>query len=329
MSLSHELRWNPLLATWTIVASNRQKRPNLETTACPFCPGSEKVPDNYRVHVYPNDFPALKLDDFEEVKTPHITERSAKQPPVGHCEVILYSPDHHARLYDLDDDHVLELVETWKARHIALAADPRIKYIFPFENRGEEVGVTMLHPHGQLYGYGFVPLKIQRELEQCRRYHKETGQNLMDDIRADEQAHQDRLVAEDEHFAAFIPEYCEYPYGIHIVAKHEITSLSQLDEASSKSLALHLKTLVRAFDDLFDRPFPYMMCVHQAPVNSRHYPKAHEYYRFHIEFYPPLRSSTAIKWNASSETGAWAAANTVDVDQAAQQLRDVYQSPFS
>ena len=145
----YELRWNPLLRTYTMVASNRQSRPDMPKDWCPFCPGEgKKVPPDYDVFSYDNDFPALKLNP-DEITVKSTGKYSAVQN-YGKCEVILYSPDHNAKLYELSPQHIVKLIHLWKDRFIELSKDEKIKYIFEFENRGEEVGVTMPHPHGQL-----------------------------------------------------------------------------------------------------------------------------------------------------------------------------------
>jgi UDPglucose--hexose-1-phosphate uridylyltransferase len=313
-----ELRWNPLLRTWTMVASNRQERPNLQAAGCPFCPGSGKVPDNYDVFVYDNDFPTLTMDPGEP--DPVGTVLSPVAPNYGKCEVILYSSQHDASLHDLSVPHITRLVEVWTERQCTLSADPRIKYIFPFENRGEEVGVTMLHPHGQLYAYPFVPLKIVTELESARAWHDEHGSCLLCDLLRDEEADGRRVILANDSFVAFVPSFSDYPYGVFIESRTHRGSFVDFTDNERADLARILKYLTGGFDLLFHRRFPYMMCIHQTPVNSPEYAGCEQWYHFHIEFYPPLRNATAVKYYASSEMGAWAACNTTRVEETAQAL---------
>lgn len=172
-----ELRWNPLLKDWTMVASHRQNRPEMPENWCPFCPGSGKVPEDYDVYKYDNDFPALCQEPPEPDEVG--SEFYKTKPAYGKCEVILYSPKHDALLWELDLKHIRKLVDLWCDRYIDLSRDEKIKYIFPFENRGEEVGVSMPHPHGQIYGYSFIPLKLQVELNSCREYFNENDECLI------------------------------------------------------------------------------------------------------------------------------------------------------
>lgn len=307
-----ELRWNPLLRTWTMVAGNRQARPNLRADGCPFCPGSGTVPDSYDVFEYDNDFPALSQHPDEPDAAG--SDLSPVAPNYGKCEVILYSPDHEASLHDLSVAHLTRLVDLWTERQEALSADPRIKYIFPFENRGEEVGVTMKHPHGQIYAYPFVPLKIQTELNNARAWHDEHGTCLFCQLTRDELQDKRRLVASNGSFVAYVPSFTDYPYGVFVVSRFHKGSLTEFDTQERTDLARILKVITGGFDLLFNRRFPYMMCMHQTPVNSPEYAGCARSYHFHIEFYPPLRSEDTIKYYASSEMGAWAACNPLRVE---------------
>ncbi|WP_425060502.1 Galactose-1-phosphate uridylyltransferase [Sporomusa carbonis] len=317
-----ELRWNPLLQTWTMVAANRQARPHLPKDWCPFCPGSGKVPDNYDVHTYDNDFPALSLIPGQ----PELRSTGPYQvaPNYGKCEVILYSPEHHATLPNLSVDHIVKLVNLLADRYAELTKDPKIKYVFQFENRGEEVGVTMPHPHGQIYAYPFVPQKIQVELDSCRKHYQNEGRCLLCDMNKEEINFKQRIIAENSSFLAYLPFFTDYPYGVFIVSKQHKGNITQFNDCERRDLAEMLKNITGAFDSLFNKLFPYMMCIHQIPVNSEEYADAGAYYHFHIEFYPPLREANKIKFYASSEMGAWAACNPLAVEQTAVTLREAY-----
>jgi UDPglucose--hexose-1-phosphate uridylyltransferase len=317
-----EFRWNPLLDTWTMVATNRQHRPHLPKDYCPFCPSQNKALPDFDVLAYDNDFPVMSL---EKTKDQRSKSKGAtifrRAEAVGKCEVILYSPDHNQQLYDLSDEHVLKIVELWSQRFQELSKDKRLKYIFEFENRGEEVGVTIHHPHGQLYAYSFVPLKIREELKNCKKYLEDTGHNLFADLNKAEKKYKKRIVYENKSFLAYIPYFTDYPFGVFVVNKKLKGNITQFSLAEKKDLAEVLKKLVRGFDKIYERPFPYMMCLHQTPVNEKKYADAEEYYSFHIEFYPPLRAKDRIKWYAGSEMGAGAAANPLDVDECSAILR--------
>lgn len=328
-----QLRWNPLLGTWTMVAPNRQDRPidvgQVATAGCPFCPGSGKVPDDYTVLAYDNDYPALTQElgwtgDPALLLPEDATGPYRTAPAHGKCEVILYSPEHESTLSTLSLDHVEKLVDLWAERSSALSQDPGVKYVFLFENRGAEVGVTLHHPHGQLYAYPFVPLKVRVELENCKDYHRKQGRCLLCDMNREERDSGERMIAENEDFLCYLPFFTDYPFGAFVVAKRHVTMVADLTPGERRSLAQMLKGLVGGFDRLFGRPFPYMMCVHQGPVNEPAFLDHPDYYHLHLEFYPPLRDAGKIKYYASSEMGAWAACNPLSVEETAVKLRQAY-----
>lgn len=318
-----ELRYNPLLDTYTMVAANRQQRPNMPKDFCPFCPGSGKVPEQYNVLVYPNDFPTLSAN-YHNVDKPIEDSLYKTLVAKGVCEVILYSSNHSESLFQLPQKQIEQLIETWIERCLVHSKNKDNQYVFPFENRGEEVGVTMPHPHGQLYAYPFIPAKLETELQNSKKYFEINKRNLFDSILESEQRTNERLVYENESFYACIPHFTDYPFGVFIIAKNpEIHNLTTFKAEDIRCLADTIKVVTTAFEQIYHRPFPYMMCIHQTPVNNAFYADASQYFRFHIEFYPPLRGKNTIKWYASSEMGAGAAANTVFVEDSAQTLREI------
>ncbi len=315
-----ELRWHPLTKDWVMIASHRQNRPQMPKDWCPFCPGSGKVPDDYVVYKYDNDFPALSQDppqpddvanDFFKV-----------QPAYGKCEVILYSPGHTVTLPELSEEHIEKLVDLWVERFEAISSDPEIKYVFIFENRGEAVGVTMPHPHGQIYGYSFIPKKIELELASAKEYAEEKGNCIFCDMRKEEIAAKQRIIFQDEHFTVFLPFFTEYPYGVYIMSNRHCQNIAEFTAEERASFAKTLRNTVGMLDSLFGFRFPYMMCMHNAPVNGE---DVSDYYHFHVEFFPPMRSENKLKYNASSETGVWAHCNPTCPETTAQELRAAYE----
>ncbi len=304
---------------WVMIASHRQNRPQMPKDWCPFCPGSGKVPEHYDVYKYDNDFPALSLTPPEPDDVAN--DFFKVSPAYGKCEVVLYSPDHHGSLTKLSDEHLGKLAALWIERFKALSADERIKYVFIFENRGDVVGVTMPHPHGQIYAYSFIPKKIQLEVESARDYHDEHGSCLFCDMLANERAFGKRVIFENDCFTVFLPFFTEYPYGVYIMPRRHVPDMAHLNDAERAALAPTVRDVVGMLDSLFDYSFPYMMCMHNAPVNSG---SLDEIYHFHIEFFPPMRSATRQKFNASSETGVWAHCNPTCPETTSEELRAAY-----
>ncbi len=314
-----ELRWHPLIKDWVMVASNRQARPQMPKDWCPFCPGSGKVPDHFDVYEYDNDFPALSqnpppIDDVA-------TDFFQAAPAYGKCEVILYSPSHTATLCDLTEAHLRKLVDLWCERFSVISSDEKIKYVFIFENRGDVVGVTMPHPHGQIYGYSKMPKKIQLELESSKEYKEKTGECLFCDLLKNELEFKKRVIFKNEYFTVVLPYFCEYPYGVYIFSNSHKQNITQLSEEEKNALGLTMQQVTGMYDSLFDYHFPYMMCMHNAPVNGK---DTSDYYHFHIEYYPPMRSADKQKFNASSETGVWAHCNPTAPEEKAEELRAAY-----
>jgi UDPglucose--hexose-1-phosphate uridylyltransferase len=317
-----ELRWHPLLGEWVATATQRQDRTFLPPPDfCPLCPTKPggfptEIPEpTYDIVAFENRFPslapdppapAIEGDDFYLVR-----------PAIGECEVVVYTPNHSSTLAQEPVEQIYKLIQVWTDRFEELSARDYVKYVFIFENKGEAIGVTLHHPHGQIYAYPFVPPRILRELEQSRAHFDERGTCLLCDIVTKERADGRRLVAQNESFAAYIPFFARYPYEVHISAISHIRDMTEFSRRERVDLAELLKQVLVAFDKLFDVSFPYMMVLHQKPSDGG----AYDYYHFHIEFYPPMRTATKLKYLAGSETGAGMFINDTLAEEKAAELR--------
>jgi UDPglucose--hexose-1-phosphate uridylyltransferase len=297
-----ELRWHPLLREWVTVAPWRQDRTyHPPTEACPLCPtrpgGPEtEIPEpRYHIAVFENRFPSY----------------SAEQ---GRCEVVCYTDRHDTSLGALPVEHVGDLVRVWQDRVRELSRPP-IRQVYVFENRGQAIGVTLHHPHGQIYGYPFVPPLVQRELDASAEHARRHRECLYCRILADEVAGP-RVVVRDRCWCAFVPAFARWPYEVHLAPLAHVGSLADLDDQHSNSLARRLKDLLQRYDRLFRRPLPYVMAVHQRPVG-----RGARHYHLHFEFYPPNRDRDRLKYLAGSELGAGAFTVDVRVEDSARELR--------
>ncbi len=318
-----ELRWNPMIDDWTMVASNRQNRPQMPKDFCPFCPKFGKVP-NYDVLKYDNDFPALSQTPPapEHPYTAGAESFYKVAPSHGKCEVILYSPEHEGSLCLLPREHIKKLVDLWIERFNAMKEDEKIKYVFPFENRGALVGTTMPHPHGQMYGFSVLPKKIELELNAAKKFNEENGKCLFCSMIEEELTFGERIIYQNNSFIAYVPFFADYAYGVYIAAKKHISTIDKFNDTERAELADIIKVVTGSYDELFDYKFPYMMCMHNGPVNSEEaYPGNEDYFHFHIEFYPPMRSADKQQFMASSETGIWAHCNPTAPEEKAAELR--------
>ncbi|MCA1738825.1 MAG: galactose-1-phosphate uridylyltransferase, partial [Actinobacteria bacterium] len=224
-------------------------------------------------------------------------------PGRGVTEVVLYSDDHDDTLAGMSERRIRNLVEVWADRYKELGAHEEVEYVFIFENKGEAIGVTLHHPHGQIYGYPFVPPRPKKELEAALTHHEEHGSCLHCDLLVEEHADGRRVLHKGEHFTAFVPFYAHYPYEAHVYSRRCVPSIYELDENERRNLARTLKRLLMGYDALFGFSLPYVMVMHQAPTDGEnHDGVAH----FHIEFYPPNRTAEKLKYLAGSEVGAGA-----------------------
>ncbi|MEM3046702.1 MAG: galactose-1-phosphate uridylyltransferase [Candidatus Bathyarchaeia archaeon] len=312
-----ELRWDPLLREWIIVSGVRRSRPMYPEGYCPFCPGAEEVPlSGWRVLSLPNRFPSLVTD----APTPDLSgDRLYRvRRAQGACEIVVYTPQHNTSLAQLAEDHVEAVVDLWAERFKALGSRDDARYVLIFENKGREVGVTLDHPHGQIYAFPFIPPRIERELTSSRSYWKRRGDCLFCRILEKERAQGVRLIAENESFTAFLPFFARLPYGVHIYPRRHLQTLLDFTAEERRGFALILRTVLKKFDRMFEGSFPYMMVFHQAPTDGREYP----YYHFHAEFYPPYRERGKLKFFASVETGAGTVTFDYRPEDKAEELRD-------
>ena len=317
-----ELRWHPFLEQWVITATHRQDRTFLPPEDyCPLCPTrpggfpTEVPNDDYDIVVFENRFPSLQPSPPPPAVAG--TALSPVEPAAGICEVVLYSPSHHETLASMPLARVRNLARVWKDRFLDLSRKELVRYVFVFENRGEAVGVTLHHPHGQIYGYPFVPPVLEKELAAARAFHQRSGQCLFCASLAEELASGKRIVLEGERFVAFVPFFARYPYEVYLASKHHQASMGEWTPADMDDLAAVLKGLVAKFDALFDKPFPYVMVVHQSPTGGAD----DALYHLHFEFYPPLRAANRLKYLAGSEAGAGTFIDDKLAEESAAELR--------
>jgi UDPglucose--hexose-1-phosphate uridylyltransferase len=307
-----ELRWHALLREWVGVAAARQDRPQMPKDWCPFDPGSGRVPDHYDVYIYPNDFAAFSPDSgpFEpDASADLFGETSAR----GFCDVVLYHPDHNKLPSQLSAEHWGLIVDAWTKRSSELFADRQVAYVFIFENTGVAIGVTMPHPHGQIYSFPFIPPYVQTELDSASAFHRDHGTCLYCELLARELKAEVRLVAANDDFVAFVPFAARFPSEVQIYSRRHLDRLAALTSGEKTSLASLIQVVRKKYDSLYGFQLPLIMAVRQAPSGAD-YPCFH----FHVEFFPIQRSATKLKYLAGVETGAGTFLNdTVAEDRAA------------
>jgi UDPglucose--hexose-1-phosphate uridylyltransferase len=305
-----ELRWNPQLGEWVITATHRQDRTFLPPRDfCPLCPaGRSEVPTeidrpDFQVAVFENRFPSLRWEP--EQHSEEGSDLTQVRPSVGACEVVVYTPQHDATASDLSLRQLERLISVWAARTVELGARPEVDYVFAFENKGESIGVTLHHPHGQIYAYPYLPPLIEREVRNAQAHLAEKVSCLWCVLLGQELADGRRIVARSDGWLAGVPFFARWPYEVHLTPVEHIGWLHELDDAGLAGLARLLKTVLGKYDRLFDFSLPYIMAIHQRPTDGGE----HDGYHLHIEFYPPNRTESKLKYLAGSEAGAGAFIN--------------------
>jgi UDPglucose--hexose-1-phosphate uridylyltransferase len=307
-----DLRFDPLRHEWVAYATERNDRTFLPTAFCPLCPtgvgGASEVPlDTFEVVVFENRFPAFGPD-----------RRKGRpvRPPTTGCEVVVYTPEHELTLARLPSERVRLLVDVWADRYQELGSRAEVAYVYIFENKGEEVGVTLHHPHGQIYALPFIPPFAEAELAASRKHLVEEGQCLHCRELALEAAGP-RMVLNDGSMVAFVPRSARWPYEVHLYPLRHVASIADLDEAERWDLARALLAVTGTYDRHFGFSAPYVMAVHQAPTDGRDWQQAH----LHFEFYPPHRRADRLKYLAGVELGAGTFVNDTRPEDTAEQLR--------
>ncbi len=318
-----ERRFDPITGEWRTFADHRQDRTFLPAADhCPLCPTTDpslatEVPaPSYDLVVFDNRFPALTAHP-PDPPLPS-TPLYPVQPGLGATEVVLYSDDHHATLADLGSAHIRRLVDVWADRYRVLGSREEVAYVFIFENKGEAIGVTLHHPHGQIYAYPEIPPHVLTELNAGKDHLRRHGTCVFCDVVARERADGLRLIAENTSFLAFVPFAARFPYEVHVASRRHVTSLLDVTEPERDALSQLLETVLRAFDGLFGFSLPYVMSMHQAPTDDGPW---QEVSHLHIEFTPVHRTATKLKYLAGSELGAGAFINDTVPEVTASELR--------
>lgn len=316
------LRWHPLRGEWVAYAGHRQNRTflppkefnPLAPMVSPLYP-TELPQGAYDVAVFENMFPTLSL---AAPPPPHIPGLLTA-PARGVCEVVVFTQDPESSLGRLPLEHIALIVQVWAERTRSLGSSEAIQYVMPFENRGVEVGVTLHHPHGQIYAYPAVPPLPAREIEEQRRYYEREGRGLLADVIARELEEEQRILYAGPHALAWVPSFARYPYEVWVAPRRSRALLYELDEAERLDLSRALKSVLLKYDGLWQRPFPYLMVLHQGPSDGAAHPGQH----LHFEFSPAYRSPGKLKFLAGTELGAGFFANDAFPEDKARELRAV------
>jgi len=332
-----EMRLDPLTGQWIPMASHRMHRTHLPSAdTCPLCParpGAEysdgEVPDtDYDVVVFENRFPALlQLPDVAGDTSWLVDDEPLwpVRPAAGRCEVVCFSAEHEASFADLPPHRVRTIIEAWADRTTALSALPGIEQVFCFENRGREIGVTLPHPHGQIYAFPFVTPRTQLMLQQAQAHYHRTGRSLLRDVLDAERRAGTRVVLESEHWTAYVPAAARWPVEVHLAPHRDVPDIPALSDAERDDLARVYPELLRMLDRFFVDPatgaaipLPYIAGWHQAVVGE-----GRDLGRLHLQVFSVLRAPNKLKYLAGVESGMGAWISDTTPELIAARLREV------
>jgi len=317
------LRWHPLRGEWVTYAAYRQGRtflppPEYNPLAVTRDPAHPtELPDaDWDIAVFENRFPSLVNAKDSHLAPPSLMVPTA--PANGQCEVVVFTRDPTTALGALPLAHIELLFEVLADRTTRLERRGDVRYMLPFENRGAEVGVTLHHPHGQIYGYPVVPPVPAQMAKQFEMHYRKSGRGLLGDLIADELVDGRRVLYAGDHAVAYVPVCARYPYEVWLAPITPVARFAQLSAEQRSGLARALKTVLLKYDALWKRPFPYLMAWYQAPLDGAAHPEWH----LPAQFYPPYRTADKLKYLAGTEIGAgFFAMDALPEDKAAELQR--------
>lgn len=317
-----QLRHDPLTNEWIAVAGHRHSRAFLPPThECPLCPATEtnlsEIPDQFDVAVFENKNPAFGAPsegyqpvNLEANSTPPLGQT---HPAVGRCEVVVFSSDHSGSLGRMSETRVLTVLNALADRTEELYRLPGVRQVFPFENRGEEIGVTLHHPHGQIYSYPFVTPRTTKLLASLKSH----GQNLFEEI-LDFEANSSRVLFDSDSFLAYVPFAARWPIEVHLLPKRHVSNHAALNESEREELSVVYSKLLGGFENLYPTPTPYISAWHQAP-----FIEGGENARLQLQITSPRRGADKLKFLAGSESAMGAFIADIPAETIAAQLREV------
>nr|WP_221376761.1 galactose-1-phosphate uridylyltransferase [Actinoplanes polyasparticus] len=317
-----QLRYDPLIDEWVAVAAHRQTRTFMPPAdACPLCAtkstfaGEIPAPD-YDVVVFENQFPSFS-DRVQEGEITEVTGLVPVRPGIGRCEVVCFTSDHNSSFVELPPSRVRTVIDALADRTAEMSRLPGVEQVFPFENRGVEIGVTLQHPHGQIYAFPTVPPRTRLMLAAAGRYLARTGNDLYTDVLAAERADGNRVVGSNEHWTAYVPAAARWPFEVHLAPHRKVPDLPALSDQERDAFGPLYLDLLRRFDGLFGRPMPYISAWHQAVVGA-----GRELGYLHLQLFSIRRAADKLKYLAGSESAMGFFVNDIVPEKAAQLLRE-------
>ena len=318
-----QMRLDPLVDEWVAVNAHRQQRTYLPPSdKCPLCPStpdfaSEIPAPDYDVVVFENQFPSFS-DRVDPDEITEVTELVPVRPGVGRCEVVCFTSDHNSSFGALAPARVRTVIDALADRTAEMSTLTGVAQVFPFENRGVEIGVTLHHPHGQIYAYPMVPPRTRAMLAASAKHAARTGgRSLYADVLAAEQKAQVRVIGTNEHWTAYVPASSRWPFEVQLAPHRQVPDITALSDAERDAFGPLYLDVLRRFDGLFGRPMPYISAWHQAVVGE-----GRELGYLHLQLFSIRRAADKLKYLAGSESAMGAFVNDIVPETAAQMLRE-------
>lgn len=316
------VRYDALLDEWVGLAGHRQDRtylpPDDQCPLCPSTPGRQtEIPSAaYDVVVFENRFPAFAA----RPSGPDVGEQDGlrqQRSGAGRCEVVCFTADHDSLFSALTPQRVGTVIDAWTDRTLALSVLPHVEQVFCFENRGPEIGVTLSHPHGQIYAYPFLTPRTRQMLAAARAHRERTWRNLFADLLAAEQRSEERVVLRGEYWTAFVPYAARWPLEVHVYPHRQLPDLPSLSGPERAELATVYLDVLRRMEAVFDDTLPYIAAWHQAPVRLDR-----DLAYLHLQLCSIRRAVGKLKYLAGSESAMGAFVSDVSPEAAASMLRE-------
>jgi len=317
-----QMRLDSLSGEWVSVAAHRHGRAHLPPAhLCPLCPSTaenlSELPDNFNVAVFENKSPSFGPDllpavDSSYAEEPNLALGSVRDS-VGRCEVVVFSPEHLGSLGAMPTNRVRTVIEALADRTEHLQSLPGVMQVFPFENRGQDIGVTLHHPHGQIYAYPFITPRTTKLLDSIAKY----GSELFADTLKFEQGSERELIKSD-NFTAYVPFAGRWPIEVHLLPHRHVQNLAQLTSDEKDELAQIYRRLLHALDEIYETPTPYISAWHQAPLID-----SGKNVRLQLQITSPRRAADKLKYLAGSESAMGAFIADFPPETTAARLREV------
>ena len=324
-----QMRFDVLTGEWIVIAAQRMDRTFLPPAdASPLAPSRPDRPAteipaaDYDVVVFENRFPSLSETAAQQSLPSKVNGEAlwSLAPGTGRCEVICFASDPDTSFVALELSRVRTIIDVWADRTTALSAIPGVAQVFCFENRGKEIGVTLTHPHGQIYAYPYLPPRTDALIRQSRKHFERTGRVLLADVLSAELRSGRRIVVDAEHWVAYVPAASRWPVEVHLAPRRDVADLAELSGAERDELAVVYRDLLRGVDAFFEGvdEVPYIAAWHQAPVGADR-----ELGRLHLQLFSMMRSPGRMKFLAGSESAMGAWINDTTPERIADRLREV------